>query len=82
MLGQQVFPPVAPFDAAAKQALLEATPIEARAAYLALKDAVKLGPRWPRQASGVWYLSQAVEVERGGALLREALQQLVLGSQR
>ncbi len=47
-----------------------------------LKDAVKLGPRWPRQAPGVWYLSQAVEVERGGALLRESLQRLVPGSQR
>jgi len=46
-----------------------------------LKDAVKLGPRWPRQAPGVWYLSQAVEVERGGALLREALSRLVLGTQ-
>lgn len=42
-----------------------------------LKDAVKLGPRWPRQAPGVWYLSQAVEVESGGASLREALQRLV-----
>jgi tetraacyldisaccharide 4'-kinase len=42
-----------------------------------LKDAVKLGPQWPRQATGVWYLSQAVEVERGGASLREALHRLV-----
>ncbi len=47
-----------------------------------LKDAVKLEPRWPRQAPGVWYLSQAVEVERGGAQIREALQRLVPGSQR
>jgi len=47
-----------------------------------LKDAVKLGPRWPRQAPGVWYLSQAVEVERGGALLREALHRLVPELQR
>lgn len=47
-----------------------------------LKDAVKLEPLWPRQAPGVWYLSQAVEVERGGARIREALQQLVPGSQR
>lgn len=46
-----------------------------------LKDAVKIAPRWPRQAPGVWYLSQAVEVERGGALLREALQRLVPGTQ-
>lgn len=47
-----------------------------------LKDAVKLGPQWPRQAPGVWYLSQAVEVERGGALLREALHRLVPELQR
>jgi tetraacyldisaccharide 4'-kinase len=47
-----------------------------------LKDAVKLAPQWPRQAPGVWYLSQAVEVERGGALLREALQRLVPELQR
>jgi tetraacyldisaccharide 4'-kinase len=47
-----------------------------------LKDAVKLGPLWPRQAPGVWYLSQAVEVERGGALLREALHRLVPELQR
>lgn len=45
-----------------------------------LKDAVKLGDRWPRQAPPLWYLSQAVEVERGGALLDRALRRLVLGS--
>jgi len=42
-----------------------------------LKDAVKLGPRWPRQAPPLWYLSQAVEVERGNAVLQEALRRLV-----
>jgi tetraacyldisaccharide 4'-kinase len=41
-----------------------------------LKDAVKLGGRWPRQAPPLWYLSQAVEVERGGALLDEAFRRL------
>lgn len=45
-----------------------------------LKDAVKLGNRWPRQAPPLWYLSQAVEVERGGALLDRALRRLVPGS--
>jgi tetraacyldisaccharide 4'-kinase len=30
-----------------------------------LKDAVKLGERWPRHAPPLWYLSQAVSVERG-----------------
>ncbi len=45
-----------------------------------LKDAVKLGGRWPRQAPPLWYLSQAVEVERGGASLDRALQRLISGS--
>lgn len=34
-----------------------------------LKDAVKLEGRWPAQAPPLWYLSQAVRVERGGAEL-------------
>lgn len=45
-----------------------------------LKDAVKLGDRWPRQAPPLWYLSQAVEVERGAASLDRALRRLVPGS--
>lgn len=45
-----------------------------------LKDAVKLGDRWPRQAPPLWYLSQAVEVERGAAPLDQALRRLVPGS--
>jgi tetraacyldisaccharide 4'-kinase len=46
-----------------------------------LKDAVKLASLWPRGAAPLWYLSQAVEVERGGALIRDALRRLVPGSQ-
>lgn len=42
-----------------------------------LKDAVKLGPRWPAQAPPLWYLSQAVVVERGASVLREAMHRLV-----
>lgn len=42
-----------------------------------LKDAVKLGARWPRQAPPLWYLSQVVEVERGAATLREALRRSI-----
>lgn len=42
-----------------------------------LKDAVKLGPRWPAQAPPLWYLSQAVVVERGASVLREAIHRLV-----
>ncbi len=34
-----------------------------------LKDAVKLGPRWPRLAPTLWYVSQRLTVEDGHALL-------------
>lgn len=50
-------------------------------ALCTLKDAVKLAPLWPRGAAALWYLSQAVEVERGGALIRDALRRLVPGPQ-
>ena len=30
-----------------------------------LKDAVKLGARWPRLGPPLWYVSQDVQVERG-----------------
>ena len=49
----------------------------AEIACCTLKDAVKLGPRWPREAPPLWYLSQAVEVERGNAVVQEALRRLV-----
>jgi len=36
-----------------------------------LKDAVKLGPLWPRAAPTLWYVSQRVDLEMGrGALER------------
>jgi tetraacyldisaccharide 4'-kinase len=38
-----------------------------------LKDAVKLGPRWPRQAPPLWYVSQRVTVERGADALAAQL---------
>ena len=50
-------------------------------AVCTLKDAVKLAPLWPRFGPPLWYLSQAVEVERGAVPLREALRRLVPGSQ-
>lgn len=34
-------------------------------AVCTLKDAVKLGPRWPRLTPPLWYVSQQVMVERG-----------------
>lgn len=41
-----------------------------------LKDAVKLAPLWPRQGPPLWYLSQAVSVERGGEVLTALLDRL------
>jgi len=38
-----------------------------------LKDAVKLGPVWPRKAPPLWYLSQRVIVESGAAELDRVL---------
>lgn len=32
-----------------------------------LKDAVKLDPLWPRARTGLWYVSQAVELQEGAA---------------
>jgi tetraacyldisaccharide 4'-kinase len=38
-----------------------------------LKDAVKLGLLWPVPAPPLWYLSQRITVERGGAAIDAAL---------
>jgi tetraacyldisaccharide 4'-kinase len=42
-----------------------------------LKDAVKLGPVWPREAPPLWYVSQRVVLESGGAELDRILASLV-----
>jgi len=42
-----------------------------------LKDAVKLGDRWPRNAPPLWYLSQRVVIERGGEVLAALLDRAV-----
>ncbi len=42
-----------------------------------LKDAVKLGPLWPRAAPRLWYLSQSVVVDRGAAALDRVLVRLL-----
>jgi tetraacyldisaccharide 4'-kinase len=42
-----------------------------------LKDAVKLGERWPRTAPRLWYLSQRVVIERGGEVLQALLDRAV-----
>jgi hypothetical protein len=39
-----------------------------------LKDAVKLRDLWPREAPGLWYVSQRVVVERGVGGLEQLLE--------
>jgi len=43
-----------------------------------LKDAVKLGPIWPRVAPPLWYVSQQVVVERGASALDRALARVLV----
>jgi len=45
----------------------------ARLIVTTLKDAVKLGPLWPRGAPPLWYVSQRVTVERGADALAARL---------
>ncbi len=42
-----------------------------------LKDAVKLAPRWPPAAAGLWYVSQTVSFERGEEQLQQILTALL-----
>ncbi len=42
-----------------------------------LKDAVKLGPHWPPEVQGLWYLSQAVLWEAGSEGVEALLDRLV-----
>lgn len=42
-----------------------------------LKDAVKLAPRWPPAAVGLWYVSQTVSFERGEEQLQHILTALL-----
>ncbi|HTR78587.1 MAG TPA: tetraacyldisaccharide 4'-kinase, partial [Gemmatimonadaceae bacterium] len=42
-----------------------------------LKDAVKMGNRWPREAPPLWYVSQRVIVERGGSAIEHGLDDLL-----
>jgi len=42
-----------------------------------LKDAVKLGPLWPRAAAPLWYVSQRLSVERGAREIDRALAALL-----
>lgn len=49
-------------------------------AVCTLKDAVKLSGRWPRNGPALWYLSQAIGIERGAAELDSRLRALVAGA--
>lgn len=60
----------------------DAASLAARAAALGavvctLKDAVKLGPRWTRQAPKLWYVSQRLDVEEGESELERMLARLL-----
>ncbi len=42
-----------------------------------LKDAVKLGPLWPRFGPPLWYLSQTLVIDRGGEILEQECARLL-----
>lgn len=62
---------------AADVTALTARAREADLVVCTLKDAVKLEALWPRQGVPLWYLSQAVTVERGAVALDALLDRLV-----
>ena len=47
-----------------------------------LKDAVKLGPVWPRQAPRLWYVTQHVSVEYGEEAVHALLAAVLRARQR
>jgi hypothetical protein len=42
-----------------------------------LKDAVKLGPHWPREARPLWYVSLRCEIEVGGETVSALLDRIL-----
>lgn len=46
-------------------------------AVCTLKDAVKVGERWPREAPPLWYVSQHVIVERGADELEQVVRNVI-----
>lgn len=52
---------------------LAATAARSDLAVCTLKDAVKLGPHWPREAPALWYVSQQIVIEQGEAHLSDLL---------
>ncbi|MBX6333150.1 MAG: tetraacyldisaccharide 4'-kinase, partial [Gemmatimonadaceae bacterium] len=74
----QVFPDHHHFTAADVDRLAARAARCARA-VCTLKDAVKLAPLWPRQATSLWYVSQQMLVESGRPNV-DALVDAVLGT--
>ena len=76
-LGAQVIPQPHPdhhaFSAAEVASLAAAAPAY-DAVLCTLKDAVKLGPLWPRAAPAPWYVSQHAVVERGRPALEASIE--------
>ncbi|HEX2781559.1 MAG TPA: tetraacyldisaccharide 4'-kinase [Gemmatimonadaceae bacterium] len=62
-------------DGDARRLALEAP--DADIVVCTLKDAVKLAPHWPAEASRLWYVSQHVVVEQGSDLLDTVLDALL-----
>jgi len=83
VVGTQVDLATFPDHAAFTPADLAALSARAAAAdrvVCTLKDAVKLGAIWPRNAPPLWYLSQRVVIERGAEVLDGLLDRLVARS--
>lgn len=72
----RAFPDHHPFSDADVAALVERATY-ADLAVCTLKDAVKLSSRWPRHGPALWYLSQAIGIERGAAELDTRLRALL-----
>jgi tetraacyldisaccharide 4'-kinase len=70
------FPDHHAFDAADVDALARRAETADRV-VCTLKDAVKLGPRWPRLGPPLWYVSQRVTIERGADVLHSLVARLL-----
>ena len=46
-----------------------------------LKDAVKLGPRWPREGQALWYVSLRCEIEVGGTAIAALVDRVLAARQ-
>jgi tetraacyldisaccharide 4'-kinase len=72
----RVFPDHHSYNAKDVQSLVH----EARAfdhVVCTLKDAVKLGPQWPREAPSLWYVSLCCRIESGSAAVATMLDRVV-----